>query len=104
MKSIIKKINKERKLIERYKENIEVGEDFIQHCYHELEDKVKLEDLRPAQPKDIMLGQLIFINGGYDWYCRHIEEVLNPEDEWKGYYLEQCRHGLYGAYVLREDL
>lgn len=37
MKKIINTLNKEKKLLAKYKENIEVIEDLIQHYYHKLE-------------------------------------------------------------------
>jgi len=105
MKEIIAEINKEKKLVEEYKENIKVMEDIIQHYYHQLEEKVTVEDLRPAQSTDIIVGQIIFLDGDDGWYCSAIEEVLYPNDMYKGYYLENSgsRYGLQYSYVLKDE-
>ena len=70
MKKLIKKLDSSKKLLKEYKKKTEVTEELIQFYYHKLEDKVSIEDLRPARPTDIIVGQLIFINGDDGWYCR----------------------------------
>lgn len=66
--------------------------------------------LRPMRKEDVFKGQFIFgkndffeQDSSHGWYCYIIEEVLNPEDDWKGFEINDgCRCGLYGSYVLKE--
>jgi hypothetical protein len=59
--------------------------------------------LRPAVPKDIKPGQIIWHGGdNRDWYWNTVEEVLHPSDKFKAYVAEDgCRYGLDQAWVRR---
>lgn len=57
-------------------------------------------NLRPATPRDIIVGAII-------WYPRFseskwliVDEVLHPNDNWKAFCADDgCRYGLDGAFV-----
>lgn len=65
--------------------------------------------LRPAEPKDIIEGAILWYpehrqaSDGEDEalpYWKLVGEVLRPNDEWKTYCAEDgCRYGLDGAFV-----
>ncbi len=59
-------------------------------------------DLRPATPRDIKEGSIIYYPAkpGRDAYWKLIDEVLRPDDDFKAYCADDgCRYGLDGAYV-----
>jgi len=79
---------------------------------HELESRAEEEALaaalpdrlRPAEPKDIIIGAVIWYpewakwDGGRGWNV--VDEVYRPDDQWKAYCAHDgCRYGLDGAFV-----
>ena len=56
---------------------------------------------RKATPKDIVKGNTVYLIGDdMEIYTQTIEEVLRPDDQFKGYVADDgCRYGLNGLYV-----
>ena len=75
------------------------------------------EGLRPATPDDIVCGAILWSKnhgpevheeGGevVEVYGSHwviVEEVRNPQSEFKGFLYDGCRHGWGGYYVVEGD-
>lgn len=57
--------------------------------------------IRFATPEDITPGTVIWhLHGDYGPFWNIVEEVINPNDQWKAYYGEDgCRYGLDDAWV-----
>lgn len=57
------------------------------------------EKLRPAEAKDVFLGNVLWYP---DWNERKwaiVEDVRHPDDNWKAYLFQGVRYGLRGAFV-----
>lgn len=69
--------------------------------------KVNLEDIglfRPAFSGDIYEYNVVFLVGNGSKLIRMvIEEVINPDSEFKAFTFDGCRYGLDGLYVLIKD-
>ncbi len=62
--------------------------------------------IRPTTPEDITQGAVIwYLCGDYGPYWNIVEEVINPNDQWKAYCGEDgCRYGLDDAWVEDVDV
>ena len=58
--------------------------------------------IRKAKAKDIIQGKCFILVGDYEeLYKVQIEEVLNPNDEWKAFSASDgCRYGLDGLWLI----
>ena len=74
----------------------------------EIADKILLDlhsvskrNFRKAAPKDIVVGNTVYLLGdNMEIYTQTIEEVLRPDDQFKAYVADDgCRYGLAGLYV-----
>ena len=68
---------------------------------HEADKSPFPENVRPAEPKDIIEGAIIWHSDGDDGnFWNIVDEVLRPNDPWKAYCAEDgCRYGLDGAFI-----
>jgi hypothetical protein len=61
------------------------------------------DELRPATPADIKLGQIIWYKDGDEGsFWMDVDEVRNPQDLYKAFYsTEGSSYGLAGAFVMK---
>ncbi len=56
--------------------------------------------LRPAEPKDIVVGNIIWYPTWEERMWNRVDEVIRPNDPWKAYCAHDgCRYGLEGACI-----
>jgi hypothetical protein len=57
-------------------------------------------NIRPATKRDIVEGQIIWYpSWSPEQAWNVVENVLRPDDDWKAYEFNGCRHGLFKAFV-----
>lgn len=68
---------------------------------------INLKDIgifRPAFSGDVYEGNVVFLVGDGNKLIRMIiEEVIDPDSEFKAFTFDDCMYGLDGLYVLRKD-
>jgi len=70
--------------------------------------KIQIDELgvfRKATPKDIFEGNIVYLVGdGSNLHKQVIEEVINPEDDFKAYVADDgCRYGLHDLWILKSS-
>lgn len=61
---------------------------------------MELNNLRQAEPSDIVVGQQVWVDGDDGFAKREIREVLKPTDPYKAYCANDgCRYGLESTYI-----
>ena len=65
----------------------------------------QLDIFRKATPKDIFVGNVVYMVGdGNNLIKQIIEEVINPKDDFRAYVADDgCRYGLADLYVLKSS-
>jgi len=98
------------KIEQEQRKIINKANDIIAAALRKAEKSKLPKDLRPAAPRDMVEGAIIWHKdfdvdeeGGFYRCWNIIETVQYPNDAFKAYTAEDgCRYGLQGAYVRKE--
>jgi hypothetical protein len=104
IQELLNNLNKINSDLDKARDKVNRLEEDRESAMSELGRTVRKSDLRPMTVADLKPGQLFFykaFNTRTRWGVLEIENVLDPEDEFKSFEADGCRLGIADKFVLK---